>query len=157
MQRLASKSVPSTMRGEVSTVRDAQAANGGQLVRSVTTISPDWQIAPRTAIATSGGPRRQIGGCRRRDDGITAKEATLEIVFSGPSRLGEADPPRDKCVVETVQRFGGFVAKYMGDGVLVCFGARGLRSFKSNKFDPAAHRGSFRYVGSGSSVPIHTF
>src|SRR5262249_10582284 len=27
-----------------------------------------------------------------------------------------------KCVAETVQRFGGFVAKYMGDGVLVYFG-----------------------------------
>ena len=27
-----------------------------------------------------------------------------------------------KCVAETVQRFDGFVAKYMGDGVLVYFG-----------------------------------
>src|SRR5262249_1205538 len=26
------------------------------------------------------------------------------------------------CVADTVQRFGGFVAKYMGDGVLVYFG-----------------------------------
>jgi class 3 adenylate cyclase len=26
------------------------------------------------------------------------------------------------CVAETVRRFGGFVAKYMGDGVLVHFG-----------------------------------
>jgi class 3 adenylate cyclase len=26
------------------------------------------------------------------------------------------------CVAETVGRFGGFVAKYMGDGVLVYFG-----------------------------------
>jgi class 3 adenylate cyclase len=27
-----------------------------------------------------------------------------------------------RCVADTVQRFGGFVAKYMGDGVLVYFG-----------------------------------
>jgi class 3 adenylate cyclase len=27
-----------------------------------------------------------------------------------------------KCVAETVARFDGFVAKYMGDGVLVYFG-----------------------------------
>src|SRR4029077_16968186 len=27
-----------------------------------------------------------------------------------------------KCVAETVQRVGGFVAKYMGDGVLIYFG-----------------------------------
>ncbi len=27
-----------------------------------------------------------------------------------------------KCVAEAVGRFGGFVAKYMGDGVLIYFG-----------------------------------
>src|SRR4029077_8083641 len=27
-----------------------------------------------------------------------------------------------KCVAETVGRFGGFVAKYLGDGVLIYFG-----------------------------------
>ena len=27
-----------------------------------------------------------------------------------------------KCVTETVPRFGGFVAKYMSDGVLIYFG-----------------------------------
>jgi Adenylate cyclase, family 3 (some proteins contain HAMP domain) len=31
------------------------------------------------------------------------------------------------CVAETVSRFGGFVAKYMGDGVLVYFGYPGAR------------------------------
>ena len=29
-----------------------------------------------------------------------------------------------KCVAETVHDFDGFVAKYMGDGVLVYFGYR---------------------------------
>ena len=29
-----------------------------------------------------------------------------------------------KCVAETVRRFGAFVAKYMGDGVLVYLGYR---------------------------------
>jgi class 3 adenylate cyclase len=27
-----------------------------------------------------------------------------------------------RCVADTVGRFGGFVAKYMGDGVLIYFG-----------------------------------
>jgi hypothetical protein len=83
--------------------------------------------------------------------------STALAACTDPEDPREVISAYQKCVTETVQRFGGFVAKYMGDGVLVCFGARGLRSFKSNKFDPAAHRGSFRYVGSGSSVPIHTF
>jgi class 3 adenylate cyclase len=39
-----------------------------------------------------------------------------------PEDLREVIAAYQKCVAETVQRFGGFVAKYMGDGVLVYFG-----------------------------------
>ena len=39
-----------------------------------------------------------------------------------PEDLREVISAYHKCVAETVQRFGGFVAKYMGDGVLVYFG-----------------------------------
>ena len=39
-----------------------------------------------------------------------------------PEDLREVISAYQKCVAETVQRFAGFVAKYMGDGVLVYFG-----------------------------------
>jgi class 3 adenylate cyclase len=39
-----------------------------------------------------------------------------------PEDLREVISAYQKCVAETVQRSGGFVAKYMGDGVLVYFG-----------------------------------
>ena len=39
-----------------------------------------------------------------------------------PEDLREVISSYQKCVVETVQRFDGFVAKYTGDGVLVYFG-----------------------------------
>ena len=39
-----------------------------------------------------------------------------------PEDLREVISAYQKCVAETVQRFGGFVAKYMGDGVLIHFG-----------------------------------
>ena len=39
-----------------------------------------------------------------------------------PEDLREVISAYQKTVAETVQRFGGFVAKYMGDGVLVYFG-----------------------------------
>jgi class 3 adenylate cyclase len=39
-----------------------------------------------------------------------------------PEDLREVISAYQKCVAETVERFGGFVAKYMGDGVLVYFG-----------------------------------
>ena len=39
-----------------------------------------------------------------------------------PEDLREVISAYQKCVAGTVQRFGGFVAKYMGDGVLIYFG-----------------------------------
>ena len=49
--------------------------------------------------------------------GSTALSARMD-----PEDLREVMSAYQKCVAETVQRFGGFVAKYMGDGVLVYFG-----------------------------------
>jgi class 3 adenylate cyclase len=39
-----------------------------------------------------------------------------------PEDFHEIISAYQKCVADTAQRFGGFVAKYMGDGVLVYFG-----------------------------------
>jgi len=49
--------------------------------------------------------------------GSTALSARLD-----PEDLREIISAYQTCVLETVRRFGGFVAKYMGDGVLVYFG-----------------------------------
>ena len=49
--------------------------------------------------------------------GSTALSARLD-----PEDLREVISAYQKCVAETVRRFGGFVAKYMGDGVLIYFG-----------------------------------
>ena len=49
--------------------------------------------------------------------GSTALSARMD-----PEDLREVISAYQKCVAETVQRFAGFVAKYMGDGVLVYFG-----------------------------------
>jgi class 3 adenylate cyclase/predicted ATPase len=64
----------------------------------------------------------------------TAERRQVTVMFSdlaGSTALATRMDPEDlrevisayqKCVGETVDRFGGFVAKYMGDGVLVYFG-----------------------------------
>jgi class 3 adenylate cyclase len=64
----------------------------------------------------------------------TAERRQVTVVFSdlvGSTALSALMDPEDlrevisayqKTIAETVQRFGGFVAKYMGDGVLVYFG-----------------------------------
>jgi class 3 adenylate cyclase len=64
----------------------------------------------------------------------TAERRQVTVMFSdlvGSTALSARMDPEDlreiisayqKCVAETVQRYDGFVAKYMGDGVLVYFG-----------------------------------
>jgi class 3 adenylate cyclase/predicted ATPase len=49
--------------------------------------------------------------------GSTALSARMD-----PEDLREIISAYQKCVAVTVQRFGGFVAKYMGDGVMIYFG-----------------------------------
>src|SRR4051794_32550584 len=49
--------------------------------------------------------------------GSTALSARMD-----PEDLREVITAYQTCVADTVRRFGGFVAKYMGDGVLVYFG-----------------------------------
>ena len=49
--------------------------------------------------------------------GSTALSARMD-----PEDLREVISAYQKSVAEAVQRFGGFVAKYMGDGVLIYFG-----------------------------------
>src|SRR6202158_5097556 len=64
----------------------------------------------------------------------TAERRQVTVMFSdlvGSTALSTRMDPEDlrevisayqRCVAETVRHFGGFVARYMGDGVLVYFG-----------------------------------
>ena len=78
-----------------------------------TPVSPEITTpAPRT-----DAERRQVTVMFSDLVGSTALSARMD-----PEDLREVISAYQKCVAETVQRFGGFVAKYMGDGVLVYFG-----------------------------------
>ena len=61
--------------------------------------------------------RRQVTVMFSDLAGSTALSARMD-----PEDLREVIAAYQKSVAETVQRFGGFVAKYMGDGVLIYFG-----------------------------------
>jgi class 3 adenylate cyclase len=78
--------------------------------------------ATTTSSAPSPHPedraeRRQVTVMFSDLVGSTALSARMD-----PEDLREVISAYQKCVAETVQRFDGFVAKYMGDGVLVYFG-----------------------------------
>jgi hypothetical protein len=83
---------------------------------------PPAADATTTSTAPSASPedraeRRQVTVMFSDLVGSTALSARMD-----PEDLREVISSYQKCVAETVQRFGGFVAKYMGDGVLVYFG-----------------------------------
>ena len=64
--------------------------------------------------------------------GSTALSARMD-----PEDLREIISAYQKCVAETVRRFGGFVAKYMGDGVLSISAIRRLtRMMRSGRCGP---------------------
>jgi class 3 adenylate cyclase len=77
------------------------------------TLEPAAKVAPKPDTAE----RRQVTVMFSDLVGSTALSARID-----PEDLREVISAYQKCVAETVQRFGGFVAKYMGDGVLVYFG-----------------------------------
>jgi class 3 adenylate cyclase len=78
-----------------------------------TPVSPDiTPPAPRT-----DAERRQVTVMFCDLVGSTAMSARMD-----PEDLREVISAYQKCVAETVGRYGGFVAKYMGDGVLIYFG-----------------------------------
>src|SRR5262245_23272928 len=70
-----------------------------------------------TEPATDAAERRQITVMFSDLVGSTALSARMD-----PEDLREVISAYQKCVAETVQRFDGFVARYMGDGALVYFG-----------------------------------
>ena len=81
--------------------------------------SADAATAPSAPSAhpEDRAERRQVTVMFSDLVGSTALSARVD-----PEDLREVISAYQKCVAETVQRFGGFVAKYMGDGVLLYFG-----------------------------------
>jgi len=73
--------------------------------------------APPRPSPLDSAERRQVTVMFSDLVGSTALSARMD-----PEDLREVISAYQKCVAETVQRFGGFVAKYMGDGVLIYFG-----------------------------------
>ena len=91
----------------------------------------DFSASPVSAVTERSAPAAITAPAAPTD---TAERRQVTVMFSdlvGSSALAARMDPEDlrevisayqKCVAETVRRFGGFVAKYMGDGVLVYFG-----------------------------------
>src|SRR6516165_1834643 len=73
--------------------------------------------------AAADGPSRDTA--ERRQVTVMFSDLVGSTALSGrmdPEDLRDVISGYQRCVAETVARFGGFVAKYLGDGVLIYFG-----------------------------------
>ena len=93
-----------------------------KLLKAIAALNKRAETIPPTSIGSAAPP---VEGAERRQltvmfcdlVGSTALAASMD-----PEDLREVISAYQKCAAETVRRFDGFVAKYMGDGVLVYFG-----------------------------------
>jgi class 3 adenylate cyclase/predicted ATPase len=99
--------------GHRRTLLDAIAA----LRTDANATAPALDALPTIDTSKDTAERRQVTVMFSDLVGSTALSARMD-----PEDLREVISAYQKCVTEAVRRFGGFVAKYMGDGVLVYFG-----------------------------------
>ena len=93
-----------------------------KMLAAIKELSPPTPATPQPAAATEANPqdaaeRRQVTVMFSDLVGSTALSARMD-----PEDFREVISAYQSCVAGTVKPFGGFVAKYMGDGVLVYFG-----------------------------------
>ena len=91
-----------------------------KLLRAVAALSTGQTPASleiTTPVPRTDAERRQVTVMFSDLVGSTALSARMD-----PEDLREVISAYQKCVAQTVGRFGGYVAKYMGDGVLVYLG-----------------------------------
>jgi class 3 adenylate cyclase/predicted ATPase len=97
-----------------------------KLLRTIANLKGGEEITPAVAVAAAppAAPRAPDTAERRQVTvmfsdlvGSTALSARMD-----PEDLRELISAYHKCVAEAVHRFDGFVAQYLGDGVLVYFG-----------------------------------
>jgi class 3 adenylate cyclase/predicted ATPase len=90
-----------------------------KLLDAITALRADAnaKVPLRDDLSKDAAERRQVSVLFSDLVGSTALSARMD-----PEDLREVISAYQRCVAEIVRRFGGFVAKYMGDGVLVYFG-----------------------------------
>src|ERR1700739_3662236 len=75
------------------------------------------QAVTEPKLQDTAADRRQVTVMFSDLVGSTALSARMD-----PEDLREVISAYQRCVAETVRRFGGFVARYLGDAVLIYFG-----------------------------------
>jgi class 3 adenylate cyclase len=128
-QRFAENDIDFTILGDLTDqdlekIGIASLGHRRKLLRAIANLETIEKSAPAVAVPAPATPlpldiaeRRQVTVMFSDLVGSTALSARMD-----PEDLREVISAYQECVAEVVRRFEGFVAKYMGDGVLVYFG-----------------------------------
>ena len=127
-----------------------------KILRAIVNLEAAEKSAPALTVAAPASAvpvglhdtaeRRQVTVMFSDLVGSTALSARMD-----PEDLREIISAYQKCVAETVRRFGGFVAKYMGDGVLIYFGYPQAHEDDAER----AVRAGLELVAAVSDLKIH--
>jgi class 3 adenylate cyclase len=96
-----------------------------KLLRSIASLKGIESDAPSVQVATATAIPRPLDSAERRQVTVMFSDlvgSTAPSARMDPEDLREVISAYQTCVADTVRRFDAFVAKYMGDGVLVYFG-----------------------------------
>jgi class 3 adenylate cyclase/predicted ATPase len=96
-----------------------------KMLRAIASLETQKGAPLVTVVATTAAEPLPLDSAERRQVTVMFSDLVGSTALSArmdPEDLREVISGYQKCVAETVGRFGGFVAKYMGDGVLVYFG-----------------------------------
>jgi class 3 adenylate cyclase/predicted ATPase len=96
-----------------------------KMLRAIAKLEGGEKSTPAVAIAAAAPAAPLLDTAERRQVTVMFSDlvgSTALAARMDPEDLREVIAAYQKCVAATVGHFGGFVAKYMGDGVLVYFG-----------------------------------
>src|SRR5215813_7502968 len=113
--------------------------------------TPAAPVAPAAPRLLDAAERRQVTVMFADLVGSTALSACMD-----PEDLREVISSYQTCVANTVRHFSGFVAKYMGDGVLVYFGYPQAREDDAERAVRAGLDAIAAVAGLKSFVPLQT-
>src|SRR6516225_9521710 len=131
IQRFADNDIDFAILGDLTDqdLKEIGVASLGhrrKLLRAIADLKGVVKDAPTVAaVAAARATPRIVDAAERRQVTVMFSDLVGSTALSArmdPEDLREVISAYQKCVADTVRRFGGFVAKYLGDGVLVYFG-----------------------------------
>jgi class 3 adenylate cyclase len=117
--------LPSLTAEDLKELGVAALGHRRKLLAAIAALSSDTNASPTATPGSATADASPRDTAERRQVTVMFSDLVGSTALSArmdPEDLREIISAYQKSVVASVQRFGGFVAKYMGDGVLIYFG-----------------------------------